>query len=99
METLRDKLLHDRVFSADPLADRLVPILTGPTGLTSSGFPYLRKAQWDVFRDTVPHLLGMGHRVLGLIARAEEIAANEQVDAEARDHCARACRVARRRWE
>jgi hypothetical protein len=63
--------------------------------MTSRGFPYLRKAEWDVFRDTVPHLLGMGQRVLGLIDRAEVLAAAAGVDAAARDHCLRACRVAR----
>lgn len=42
----------------------LVPVFSAPTGLSSSGFPYLDHAAFQVFRDTVPHLLGQGHLTL-----------------------------------
>ncbi len=50
--------------AGDPLAELLVPVLLHPTGVSSAGFPYLYQGAWETFRDRVPHLLGMGQRVL-----------------------------------
>jgi hypothetical protein len=53
----------------DALARALVPVLSEPTGSTRAGHPYLAPAAWDVLRDRVPHLLGMGPRVLAALDR------------------------------
>src|SRR5688500_17898423 len=53
----------------DGLARALVPVLAEPTGSTRAGHPYLAPAAWDVLRDRVPHLLGMGPRVLAALDR------------------------------
>ncbi len=50
--------------AGDPLAERLVSVLAQPTGISSAGFRYLQQSAWETFRDRVPHLLGMGQRVL-----------------------------------
>ncbi len=50
--------------AGDPIAELLVPVLEQPTGVSSAGFPYLQQSTWEWFRDRVPHLLGMGQRVL-----------------------------------
>ena len=48
----------------DELATRLLPIVIQPTGISSSGFPYLERSAWEQFRDQIPHILGMGQRTL-----------------------------------
>ncbi len=48
----------------DVLKIRLAQVLSFPTGVTSAGHPYLEPRAWEAFRDGVPHLLGMGQRVL-----------------------------------
>ncbi len=50
--------------AGDPMAELLIPVLVQPTGVSSAGFPYLQQSAWERFRDRVPHLLGMGQRVL-----------------------------------
>jgi hypothetical protein len=54
----------EQAADSDSLARALVPVLAEPTGSTRAGHPYLAPAAWDVLRDCVPHLLGMGPRVL-----------------------------------
>ena len=73
MAALRE-ILHSAAGS-DPLARSLVPVLSLPTGVSSAGYPYLQQPAWEAFRDHVPHLLGMGQRVLDActhLARAVE---------------------------
>ncbi len=48
----------------DPLVPPLLDVLTGPVGLTSAGYPFLEHANWELFRDRVPHLFSLGLRVL-----------------------------------
>ena len=48
----------------DMIKARLAQVLAFPTGTTSAGHAYLEPRAWEVFRDGVPHLLGMGQRVL-----------------------------------
>ena len=92
---LRSDLLSDPTFGTHPLAPGLVSILTAPTGLSTSGYPYLRKAQWDIFRDTIPHLLGMGEQVLTLLSRVEAMLDGVENAPEDVENCRRACRVSR----
>jgi hypothetical protein len=90
-----DKLSGLASIADDWMCRRLVPIVTQPTGRTSSGYPYLERRAFEAFRDTVPHLFEMGQQVLD--ARDRLIAALEQVDVRQseRDNVLRACRVLR----
>jgi len=57
----------------DSLKMRLAEVLAWPPGVTSSGRAYLAPRAWEAFRDGVPHLLGMGQRVLDAQAQLLEV--------------------------
>ncbi|HSF15261.1 MAG TPA: hypothetical protein VLK65_06885 [Vicinamibacteria bacterium] len=86
-----EKRLSERV--EHPLGARLLPILLLPTGLSSAGFPYLKREAWERFRDTVPHLFAMGLDVLRAVAEIE--AAAREIDSHASDALKNAAKVAR----
>jgi len=89
-----DPLLTLLGLSDDPLCARLLPILTQPTGVSSAGYPYLQRAAWEAFRDTIPHVLGMGQRTFRALEQLS--AALDRVeDVALRENLERACRVAR----
>ncbi len=71
------------------LRERLLPILTQPTGTTRSGWPFLKREAWEEFRDHVPHLFRDGLRVLRCVD------AIEAAEADAEGNLGRACQVAR----
>jgi len=73
----------------EALRERLLPILSQPTGTTRSGYPYLRREAWEEFRDRIPHLFRDGLRVLRCVD------AIEAEVGEADENVARACKVAR----
>ncbi len=50
--------------AVDSIEHTLRRVLSGPTGTSSGGYPYLERAGFEFFRDRVPHLLGDGQRVL-----------------------------------
>lgn len=79
----------------DPICQKLLAVVSLPTGLTSAGYPYLDRRAFEIFRDRVPHLFGMGERVLK--AQKTLQAAADQVDLgdDARENVRRACRVVR----
>lgn len=66
--------------ASDPLCQRLLPILTQPTGVSSSGYPYLQRDAWEMFRDRVPHLFGAGLAVLRALDRITSLASQEAGD-------------------
>jgi hypothetical protein len=70
----------------DVVARSLVPVLGEPAGQTSAGHAYLAPRAWDWLRDRVPHLLGMGPRVLEaterLCAVRGELSADEAAGLE-----------------
>jgi hypothetical protein len=68
---MSDRRALEAAASGDPLAELLVPVLALPAGVTSAGFPYLQQGAWEWFRDRVPHLFGMGQRVLDACDRLE----------------------------
>lgn len=69
------------------LRERLLPILSQPTGTTRSGWPFLRREAWEAFRDRIPHLFRDGLRVLRCV---------DAIEAEGPDeNLVRACKVAR----
>jgi hypothetical protein len=73
--------------NADDLRERLLPILSQPTGTTRSGWPFLRREAWEAFRDQIPHLFRDGLRVLRCVDAIEAGGADENLS--------RACKVAR----
>lgn len=94
MPLLADRLLADPTLSADPLCTALIPILCQPTGVSSAGFPYFERQAWEVFRDTIPHLLGLGLQTLRAIEQVGERGAALTTGDEAKQ-LAGACKVAR----
>ena len=95
MGDLRQRLARDPAFLADPLGPALLPVLARPASLSSSGFPYLEKAAWDALRDRLPHLFGMGLRLLRLIGAAEGLVAADPAAGEEGENLRRSCRVVR----
>ncbi len=82
--------------ASDPIAQRLVPVLTEPTQRTSAGHPYLAPRAWDMLRDTGPHLFGMGLRVSEALDRLLKAALSDgSLDAAARQGLEDAARVVR----
>lgn len=76
---------------ADDLASLLLPIVQHPTGLSTSGYPFLDREAWEQFRDGIPHILAMGHRTLGACAKIRAIA---EVDTgEDSENIVRSCKV------
>lgn len=76
---------------SDVLASRLLPILSQPTGLSSSGYPYLDRLAWEQFRDHVPHILAMGRATQGA---ARKVAAFlDSIDSAEAENIKRACTV------
>lgn len=71
------------------LRERLLPILSQPTGTTRSGWPFLKRAAWEAFRDRIPHLFADGLSVLRCV---DELEASEE---DEEGNLARACKVAR----
>jgi hypothetical protein len=78
-----------RSAGSDPLAKLLVPVMAEPALVTSAGFPYLQQGAWETFRDRVPHLLGMGQRILdaldGIVAAFEKSRASAEEKKSVRD--------------
>lgn len=81
MSDIGERLLEE--LGEDPLARRLLPIFTQPTGTSSAGRPYLCQRAWEAFRDRIPHLFLLGLETLRAIDRIE--AALDVVDAPAED--------------
>ncbi|MBA2665021.1 MAG: hypothetical protein H0U74_22230 [Bradymonadaceae bacterium] len=95
MSQLSDKLIAVSPIDANPIARRLVPLVTHPTGLSSAGFPYLERHVFERFRDTIPHLFAMGLRVLEAQQAIQSAADTLEVSQADRDNIGRACRVVR----
>jgi hypothetical protein len=77
--------------AGNELACRLLPILSQPTGISSSGYPFLERKTWEQFRDRVPHILGMGR--LTLNANSEVLEALSNDTSESAENIRRACKV------
>jgi hypothetical protein len=86
------RLLRDDAVASDPLARRLAFVVEHTTGRSSAGFAFLAPDAYALFRDTIPHLLGMGPRVLDAVAKIED-AAKRVLDDAARENVARAAQV------
>lgn len=69
MKTRLSKLLHTEKFSRKK---SLIRILTGRTGVSSSGYPYISENSFQTFLREIPHLFQNGDSLLGLLARLEK---------------------------
>ncbi len=88
-------LCSDPEIAADAMARRVVELVTRPTGLTSTGYPYFQRRTFEQFRDTVPYLFAGGARLLDALVRIQETAARLDLEEETRKNLERGCRVAR----
>ena len=89
------EFLHDAVPGDDPQARQLIRILATPTGMSTSGFPYLVRSAWELFRDELPHLFGMGGRAVGLVEAVEAALPGSDLGRAEAEGVQRACRVVR----
>jgi hypothetical protein len=82
--TPTDRLLQDPNVAHSAVARELAVVMTCPTGLTSSGFPFLQPSAWHRLRDWVPMLFGDGVACLQardlVVATARQAAADLDVD-------------------
>lgn len=95
MSDLLERLLSRPELAEEPLARQLLPVLGLPTSRSTSGHPYLAREAWERFRDSVPHLFGMGLRVHRLVEALEAAAPQEAAGPEALEPFLDACRVVR----
>ncbi len=73
----------------------LIPVLSTPTGTSTAGYPYLVRSAWELFRDEVAHLFGMGGRALAAVGAVEEGMPESGLAPEEAESLKRACRVVR----
>jgi len=88
-----ETLLDSPGLAGNRLAERLLPILVRPTGVSTSGYPYLQREAWELFRDRIPHILAMGKVVDETVQGVEEALAGREGDDE--DNVRRSCKVVR----
>ena len=90
------RFLKSGKLSEDPLYLKLIPALSSPTGVSSSGFAFLQAEAWLYFRDRVPHVLGGGHQVFKRLQAVEDLLENsgdEQLSEEECFHLGQSVRV------
>ncbi|MCB9761162.1 MAG: hypothetical protein H6739_15080 [Alphaproteobacteria bacterium] len=76
-----------------PMVEALLPVLTGATGTTSAGYPYLQPACYARLRDRVPLILAWGPPVLAETRRIAGVAEEALGPGPALDSVQRAARV------
>lgn len=79
----------------DTLKMRLADVLCHAPGVSSSGHAYLAPRAWEIFRDGVPHLLGMGQRVLDAQAALLAVVQQSELSEEGKQQIERAAGVVR----
>jgi hypothetical protein len=62
MNDLRDWFLKQQSQWNHPLCNPMSHFFVEPTHISSSGFPQTNQLGFQIFRDHIPHLLGMGHQ-------------------------------------
>lgn len=97
-QDLFQKLAEHPRIAADPVAQRLLPVVSLPTGMSSAGFAYLDRRAFEIFRDTVAHLFSMGEAVLKAGANLKESATElrDTLGEAGVENVRRACDVLRR---
>ena len=83
----------------DPMAQGLLNVVFTNTGISTGGFPFLGQGAYESLRDSVPHILGMGHKASESLKRIQAIVHSLDahiVDDEILGHFDRACKVVQR---
>ncbi len=62
MKQLRQWFSQNEERWQHPLAKQVTQFYCEPTQLSSKGFPQTTQQGFQIFRDSIPHLLGMGHQ-------------------------------------
>ncbi len=75
----------------------MIPIVGSQTGVSRRGYPYLKEDTYHLLRDTVPHTLGMGLRVLDCLDHLDDLVSQSEtsLDADVLEHYHRATQVVR----
>ena len=87
--------LDERELRSDALGRALGEILSGPTGRTAAGHPYIERPAWEALRDRTPMLFVPGLEVLRRVDEMERAAARSAADEEQLGHFQRSCQVVR----
>src|SRR5690554_6686379 len=97
-QEISETLAKYPALSEDPIALRLLPVVSLPTGMSSAGFAYLDRRAFELFRDTIAHLFSMGARVLTACETLKSAAAalEDALGVEGAKNVHRACEVVRR---
>ena len=88
-------LLGEPRIASHPIAPALLPLLCEPTGISSSGYPYVASPVWEHFRDTIPILFRCGLQVLACLGDVESTIASWDDVGDDMASTRRACGVAR----
>jgi len=64
VQTLKTNLLQKPALNAHPQGAFLLEIITGQTGISSAGFPYISDKSFRTFTENIPHLFMDGQRIL-----------------------------------
>jgi len=98
MQRLRNIVTqHPEIDDVD-LARVLVPIVFSPTGTSTGGYPFLGEKSYELLRDTIPHILHMGQKVVDALTHLRKIVDGLESDTASdqdRGHFDRACKVVR----
>lgn len=94
MNKATETLLAEPELSEDPLARRLMGLVTRPTGTTSAGYPYFQRRTFEQFRDTISYLFCGGAAVLDALATIEKVGQRVLECEQERENLRRGCRVA-----
>lgn len=90
MNELATSIAHEL---SDDRATSLLEIFSHPTGMSPSGYPYLTRRAWTLYRDTVPHILRMGLQTYRATMAIQDLARTE--DSPEAENLVRASRVSR----
>lgn len=64
MDALKRYLTQEVDSSEHQLEQLLIPVVASCTGVSQRGYPYFQQETYRLLRDTVPHILGMGHQTI-----------------------------------
>ncbi|KAA3614549.1 MAG: hypothetical protein DWQ01_02255 [Planctomycetota bacterium] len=95
-ERLRHVLASQPSLVQHPQGQQLLAIATGPTDLSSGGFPFISQSSFELFLEQVPHLFLQGQSILDWVRELDQaLADQEELSGEEIDSLARAMKVIR----
>ncbi len=97
MKNLRALLEQSLDHKRHPIGEVLIPIVGSQTGVSKRGYPYLKEDTYELLRDRVPHILGMGLRVLDCLDHFDDIVSQSETSltTDMLEHYQRAVQVVR----